>query len=114
MLALVFLWVFVYVFLIAIGAFIGLIMGFIVLLFILSGLNSFLTESIWSISVRQEWQSLLGHGALLLVALIIAHIPSIVIHLIAPSLATTIVLFIVEAFIDGFVAKNVASWWEEY
>jgi hypothetical protein len=113
MLALFFVWVFVLVFLTVAGSFIGLVLGFVVLLFILSGVNSFLTESIWSISTQQEWVSLLFHGFTLFVALIAAHIPAIIISLIVPSIATTIVMFIANAFIDGFVAKNVASWWEE-
>lgn len=113
MIVLVFVWVFVGVFLIAVGSFIGLIIGFLVFFFMLSGLNSFLTENIWSISTKTEWMSLLGHGFALFFALLIAHTPSIIINLTAPSLATTIVLFIVEAFIDGFVAKNVAVFWEE-
>jgi predicted RND superfamily exporter protein len=46
MLALLFVWVFVLVFLTVAGSFIGLVLGFVVLLFILSGVNSFLTESI--------------------------------------------------------------------
>ncbi len=57
--------------------------------------------------------SLLGHGFVLFFALLIAHTPSIIVNLTVPSLATTIVLFVVEAFVDGFVAKNVAVFWEE-
>jgi len=70
-------------------------------------------QSIWSISTQQEWVSLLAHGFTLFVALIAAHIPAIIISLIVPSIATTIVMLIANAFIDGFVAKNVAGWWEE-
>lgn len=113
MLVLVFLWVFILVFLIAAGLLIGLIIGLAVFLFILSGVNSFLTESIWSISTEQDWVNLLFHGLVLFVALIVAHVPSIIVQLFVPSLATTIVLFIINAFIDGFVAKNVAVFFEE-
>jgi len=113
MTALGFVWAFVLVFLTVAGSFIGLILGFVVLLFILSGVNTFLTESIWSFSTQQEWVSLLFHGFTLFFALIAAHIPAIIISLIVPSIATTIVMFIANAFIDGFVAKNVAGWWEE-
>ena len=113
MFVLVLVWAFVLVFLTVAGSFIGLILGFVVLLFILSGVNSFLTESIWSISTQQEWMSLLGHGLILFGALIAAHIPAVIISLIVPSIATTIAMFIANAFIDGFVAKNVAGWWKE-
>jgi energy-coupling factor transporter transmembrane protein EcfT len=57
--------------------------------------------------------SLLGHGLLLLVVLAIAHIPTLVVSLIVPSLPVLIVLFFVEAFINGFVAKNIAGLFEE-
>jgi hypothetical protein len=113
MIALFFVWVVITVFLAVVGSFIGLILGFVVLLFMLSGLNCFLTENIWSISTKTEWMSLLGHGFVLFFALIIANIPSIIVGLTAPNLAVTMVLFVVEAFIDGFVAKNVAVFWEE-
>lgn len=113
MIALFFVWVVITVFLAVVGSFIGLILGFVVLFFMLSGLNCFLTENIWSISTKTEWMSLLGHGFVLFFALIIANIPSIIIGLTAPNLAVTMVLFVVEAFVDGFVAKNVAVFWEE-
>lgn len=108
-----FVWVGVLVFLVTIGSFIGLLLGFIVLLLILSGLNSLLAQEIWSISIRTSWMSLLGHGLVLFIALIIAHVPTLVIGLTVPSSFTMIILFIIEAFVDGFVAKNVAYWWEE-
>jgi hypothetical protein len=40
-------------------------------------------------------------------------IPSFLINIVLPSLVTTIVLFIVYCFIDGFVAASVAGGWEE-
>jgi len=113
MTVLVFVWVLVTVLLVAVGSLIGLIIGVILLFIVLGGLNCFLTVSIWSISTKTAWTSLLGHGLVLLVALIITHIPAFLINLAVPSLATTIVLFIVYAFVDGFVAKNVAKVWKE-
>ena len=113
-LVLALVWVFIFALLVVVGLFIGFIIGFIVLFFILGGLNSILTVRIWSIPIKTEWMILLGHGFVLFIALIIAHIPATVINLVVPDLTTTIVLFIVYAFIDGFVAKNVASWWKEW
>ena len=113
MVVLVFVWVFATVLLVAVGWLIGLIIGFILLFIILGGLNCFLSEAIWSISTRTAWTSLLAHGLALFVALIIAHVPAFLIDLTVPSLATTIVLFIVYAFVDGFIAKNVAKAWKE-
>jgi len=113
MLVLVFIGVFVLAFLIAVGLLIGLIVGLVMFFFILSGVNGFLAESIWSISTQQDWANHLFHGFVLFGALIIAHIPSIIIQSKVPSLATAILLFIINAFIDGFAAKNVAVFFEE-
>ena len=113
MVVLVFVWVFATVLLVAVGWLIGLIIGFILLFIILGGLNCFLTVTIWSISTKTAWTSLLGHGLALFIVLIIAHIPAFLINLAVSSLATTIVLFIVYAFVDGFIAKNVAKVWKE-
>jgi len=112
-LVLALVWVFVFALLVVVGLFIGFIIGFIVLFFILGGLNSFLTDIIWAITTKTAWTSLLGHGFVLFIALSIAHIPAIAVNLVVPDLTTAIVLFIVNAFIDGFVAKNVASWWQD-
>jgi hypothetical protein len=111
MVVLLITWVFIFVFLIVLGSFIGIVIGFVLFFFILGGLNGFLTKNIWSISVKTGWMSLLGHGFVLFIFLIIAHIPSMFIYLTFPSLTWEILLF--EAFIDGFVAKNIANWWKE-
>lgn len=113
MTVLVFVWVIATVLLVAVGSWIGLIIGFILLFIILGGLNCFLTGTIWSISTKTAWTSLFGHGLTLFIALIIAHIPAFLINLNASNLATTIALFIIYAFVDGFIAKNVAKIWKE-
>lgn len=112
-LVLVFVWAVIFVVLVVIGSFIGFIIGVILLVFIIGGLNILLTSFIWSVSVKSDWKSLLVHGFVLIVVLLIASIPSIIINLIAPSLVTSIVIFLVYCFIDGFVSKNVALFWEE-
>lgn len=114
MIALVFVSVAISVFLIAIGSFIGLMLGFLVLFFLMGGLNSFLTENIWSVSTKTDWMNLLIHGFVLSIALIVTHIPGAVANLIVPNIATTVLLIIIQSFIDGFIAKRVAGWWEKY
>jgi len=108
-----FVWGFLLLVLVAVGLFLGLIIGFILLLFIVGGLNSFLTDLIWDVPIKTGWKSLLTHGFVLFIALLIADIPAIIINLLIPSLATTVVMFIVYAFIGGFIAKNVGLYWEE-
>jgi hypothetical protein len=36
-----------------------------------------------------------------------------VLSIVAPSLVTTIVLFVIYGFVDGLIAKKVAGYWEE-
>ena len=112
-LVLEFVWAIIFAILIEVGLIIGFIIGLILLFLIIGGLNSFLTDLIWSIPIKTGWKSLLGHGFILFIALILVHIPAIAVDFIVPNLATTIVLFIIYALIDGFVAKNVAAHWEE-
>jgi len=108
-----FAWAFILAALILIGLFIGLVIGVIVLFFIIGSLNSFLADFIWSIRMKTNWKDLLGHGFVLFIALIIAGVPALIISLIVPTLATTIALFILYAFIDGFAAKKVAHYWSK-
>lgn len=113
------LWIAILMVLILVGLFIGLIIGLVIFLFIVGGLNSFLTNIIWPISVKTDWKSLLGHGFILSMLLILVNLPSIFINAFLPSLPTTAALFIFYAFIDGFIGKNVAARWsmeeaEEY
>ncbi len=109
---LVFLWAFVAGFLVIAGYVIGLIIGIVLLFFIVGGLNIVLTETIWGVSIRENWQSILGHGLLLSIILVLAGIPSLLVSLYYPSLTTTIVLFVVYAFIDGYMARWIAAIWE--
>ncbi|MDH5482029.1 MAG: hypothetical protein OEY22_04005 [Candidatus Bathyarchaeota archaeon] len=112
-----FVWVITFVLLVSIASFIGLVLGIIILFFILGGLNVFLTEKIWSMYVKTDWERVLAHGLVLFFVLIIAHIPTMFVNFfvnfLIPKLATTTVLFIITAFIDGYVAKNVAARWQE-
>jgi len=107
------IWAFMSVILIMVGAIIGLILGFILLLFIVGGLNTFLTDLIWAVPIKTKWTSLLGHGFVLLLSLVVIHLPALAANYAMPGLATQIVLFIVYAFVDGFVAKKIAENWEE-
>lgn len=113
MIGLVIVWAVVLVILIALGSIIGLIIGLVILLFIMGWLNAGLTSWIWETPIRTDWKSLLAHGLVLLIALVVVGIPMIVINYVAPSIITTVVMFFVYCFIDGFVAKNVGEYFEE-
>jgi hypothetical protein len=87
--------------------------GIILLFFIVVGVNSVLAELIWGMTIRTNWKNLLGHVFVLLILLVVVGVPSIVLNIVAPSLVTTIVLFIIYSFVDGLIAKGVAGFWEE-
>ena len=110
--AMIFLWAFFIAALVMIGLFLGLILGFIVLFFLIGGLNSFLTDILWSVHIKTRWTSLLGHGLVLFIAILVVNIPHIFIIILVPNLFLSIIMIVLYAFVDGFVAKNVAMWWE--
>lgn len=105
-------WVFIAVMLVAVGFIIGFIIGVVVLFFMIGGLNVVLTSFLWDMTIESNWTSLLGHGFILLILLLVVAVPQFLINIFMPSLATTIVLFLIYCFINGYVAKNVAAYWE--
>ena len=108
-----FVWLAILIVLVVLGSFIGLLIGFVVLFFFIGGLNSMLTGFIWHVSIRTDWKTILLHGFVLSIAFIVVHIPSLVINLAVPSIVTVVVLFIIYAFVDGFVARYIAGMWQE-
>ena len=106
------IWAFILLILVSLGWFIGLIIGLGILMLIIGGLNSFLTDLLW-FPVKTSFWSILGHGIILFIVLLIVNgIFVIAPTLIFPGIATTIIVFIVGSFMDGFVAKKVAGFWE--
>jgi cation transport ATPase len=110
---LVILWIFGIFVLTVLGAIIGFIIGLVILMFIMGGLNSYLTGLLW-FPVKTSFLDVVVHGIALFIALltvnsVVLFLPSIAF----PGLATTIAIFILGAFIDGFICKHVAMFWEE-
>jgi hypothetical protein len=106
-------WAFILVILVTLGAFIGLIIGLAVLAFFLGGINSFLTDLLW-FPIETSWKSVLFHGSVLFIVLLVVNVIIVAIPtIILPSITTTILTFITATFVDGYVAKNVASMWKE-
>lgn len=106
-------WVFILLILISLGWLIGFIIGLGILILIIGGLNSFLTDLLWFPVITSFW-SIVGHGILLFIALAIANAVFVLApSLVFPGIATQIVTFIIGSFVDGFVAKKIAGLWEE-
>ncbi|UCH32294.1 MAG: hypothetical protein JSV05_02640 [Candidatus Bathyarchaeota archaeon] len=106
-------WVLGLLVLVMLGSFIGLIIGLAVLVLIIGFANAVITTELWFPVKSGLWDTFL-HGFVLLAILVIVDglivtLPSIVF----PSLGTTIITFIVSSFINGFICKKVAEWWEE-
>ena len=110
---LVFFGVFLTFFLVIIGSWLGLIIGIVFILFLMGALNVGLTEIIWGTIVGAGLLRLLVHGVLLLILLVLAGLPSSLVSYISPGLATTIIMFVIYCFIDGFIARKVALIFEE-
>jgi vacuolar-type H+-ATPase subunit I/STV1 len=110
---LIFVWVFLTVALVFIGSILGLIIGIVLLFFIFGGINTYLMHGIWGISIKGNLLSLFTHGLVLFLVLLLVSIPSLIINLLAPNLAVSIVLFVFYCFVDGYVAKAVGGNWEE-
>jgi cation transport ATPase len=110
---LIILWAFGFLVLIVLGAWIGWIIGLGLLMLITGGLNTLLTSFLWFPVKTSSW-SIIGHGIVLFIVLLIVNgiavwLPSMAF----PGIATTIATFIFASFIDGFVCKQVAGFWEE-
>jgi hypothetical protein len=106
-------WAFLFSALLLVGYIIGLVIGILVLLFIIGWLNAGVISMIWDVSIRTDWKNLLADGLVLLLGLFVAHIPAIIVIYVAPGLPGSAVMFVVNCFIDGFVAKSIAGYWRE-
>ncbi len=106
--------IFIIAFLTLIGSFIGLIIGLGILMVAVGGLNCFLADIIWGIETNTSFWSLLLHGvALFFVLLIVNLILVIGPNLAFPRIETTVITFIIGAFVDGFIGKSLASMFPE-
>jgi hypothetical protein len=106
-------WAVALVLLVLTGFIIGLIIGFVILLLMLGWLNAVLTNWIWKIPIEMGLVNLFGHGFVLFIALLIVRIPAIITNLAVPSTVTTVAVFLVYCFVDGFVAKNVGGFFRD-
>ncbi len=107
------LWGMLLLVLVVVGSLIGLAIGLVLLVFLVGGLNAFLSSSIWSLDVKTDWASLLGQGFVLLLLFLLAGIPSAIINLIFPSLILRAILFLPYCVIDGYIGRKVGEWWEK-
>lgn len=99
------------VFLMAIGSIIGLIIGIVVLILALGALNGFLAGYIWSFDTNSSFGSLFLHGLALLVLLSVVNFTiTLVVSSFLPGLLAFVPIFVLGCFADGYIAKNIATW----
>jgi len=119
MMAFAVVWAFFFVFLVVAGSIIGLMIG-LGLFFMGMGLvNKFIAGSIWGINGRDAWTSLLGHGFVLFLGLVLVQLPWMLVDVFFVDASAQIyyvyvaVQFLVMAIVDGVVGRTVASMFEE-
>jgi hypothetical protein len=106
------------VMLILFASFLGFIIWFAVVFMVWGLVNAKLCSWLWHFDVRMYWTSLLGHGFVLFIVLLILELPVTFLG-IGMSIGgiTPAVLFIAEivaySFIDGFVGKNIGGMFAE-
>jgi ABC-type transport system involved in multi-copper enzyme maturation permease subunit len=103
--------VFIVVFLITFGSIIGLVLGFCVIFITMGMINRELAKYFWEIETSNEWLSLLKHGFLLFLALLVVGIPGMIFELglinldIGTIILYYIVFLLVFSIIDGYEDK---------
>jgi hypothetical protein len=85
----------------------GLIIGFLLLIFLIGEINAFLDTWIWSSVHETEFWTVLFHGFVLFIALLIAEIPQITIDIVFPGLVPSLAWILVYGFINGVIAREV-------
>jgi len=108
-----FVWAFILLFLVAIGSILGLIIGLGVLVLFIGGLNSIITLLLW-FPVKMSFWNIIFHGLTLSIVLLIVNGIFITIpNLVFPDISTTVITFILGAFLNGIVGKAIAGIWRE-
>ena len=105
-------WTLAFAFLTVIGAIIGLVIGFVLLFLVVGFANSVVTSYLW-FKVKFGFWDFLFHGFVLFVTLLILNVIITVPTLVLPGIATTVITYIITTFVEGFVAKKLAGWWQE-
>ncbi|MDH5634851.1 MAG: hypothetical protein OEY30_03380 [Candidatus Bathyarchaeota archaeon] len=108
------IWIFVFAILISVGFIIGFLLGLGLLFFMTGYINKHLGLYLWNIESETGFWGTLFHGlALFLVLLVVNLIVSTLPNLIFPRIETALITFIISAFLNGIIGKEVASWFGE-
>jgi ABC-type dipeptide/oligopeptide/nickel transport system permease component len=105
-------WIFILALLVNVDAIIGFIIGLLLLFLTIGFLNSAITSYLW-FKVKFGFWDFFFHGVVLFGTLLILNVIVTVPTHILPGIASTVIVFIIATFLEGFVAKKLAGWWQE-
>ncbi len=87
-------------------AIIGILFGLFSIVLMVGFVNFALNKMIWNIDMSVEASSILINGLRVLLILLFVNIPNFLISYLVPGTVTTIMLFVVYCFVDGYFARN--------
>jgi hypothetical protein len=105
-------WAVILAFLVIVGFIVGLVIGLGLLLLFVGFVNSFLMSMIWGVSTKSNFLSVLSHGIVLLIALLLVGVIFMIPLLIDSSITMQILIIVISAIPRGFVAKKVGDVWK--
>jgi hypothetical protein len=98
--------------LVSIGSLLGLVIGIILLILLVGLVNGAVAAKLW-FPVKSGFWDILEHGIVLFLVLLFVNGVLLIPRLVFPNTVIAVILFIIQAFMDGFVGKAVAEFWEE-
>lgn len=105
-------WAAILVVLVIVGFIIGLIIGLGLLLLFIGFINSVLMSTIWNVSMKSNFLSILSHGLVLFIGLLIVGVIFIIPLFVDSSISTQILILIIGSIPRGFVAKKIGEMWK--
>ncbi|TLZ43528.1 MAG: hypothetical protein E6K19_07025 [Methanobacteriota archaeon] len=112
-------WAFIFLFLAIIGSLLGIILGFVLLFVFMGFANSIVTGLLW-FPVRKGFWIYLAQGFLLGIAIVVIELLPLLLFVseltaldLTGRILLQIVLFILYAFIDGYLGKAIGGIWKE-
>lgn len=103
---------------VVLASFLGFIIWFGVVFLVWGLINGKMCSWLWHFDVRQHWMSLIGHGFVLFIVLLILELPATFLGIGLPTTGTVyiavyIIRLVAYAFIDGMVGKAIGNMFAE-
>jgi hypothetical protein len=105
-------WAAILVVLVLVGFIIGLIIGLGLLLLFIGFINSVLMSMIWGVSMKTNFWSILSHGLVVFIGLLIVGFIFMIPLFVDSSISTQILIIVISSIPRGFVAKKIGEIWK--